>query len=65
MEPFRLERTQKRNEPKPYEDVKGCTAPDCPLYDFRLGKNPYLYKGKGNPDALKTYQDSKASKAKK
>ena len=21
--------------------VKDCTAPDCPLYDFRLGKNPY------------------------
>lgn len=22
-------------------EVKNCTAPNCPLYDFRLGKNPY------------------------
>lgn len=21
--------------------VKGCSAPDCALYPFRLGKNPY------------------------
>lgn len=23
-------------------DVKSCTAPNCPLYAFRLGKNPYI-----------------------
>lgn len=22
--------------------VKQCTAPKCPLYEFRQGKNPYL-----------------------
>lgn len=25
-------------------DVKECTAPDCPLYPFRFGKNPYRKK---------------------
>ena len=25
-------------------EVKGCTAPNCPLYPFRLGKNPYRKK---------------------
>jgi hypothetical protein len=24
--------------------VKGCSAPDCALYAFRLGKNPYRAK---------------------
>ena len=23
-------------------DVKNCTAPGCPLYPFRFGKNPYI-----------------------
>lgn len=23
-------------------DVKSCTAPRCPLYAFRFGKNPYI-----------------------
>lgn len=23
------------------DEVKTCSAPMCPLYDFRLGKNPY------------------------
>lgn len=23
-------------------DVKTCTAPRCPLYAFRFGKNPYI-----------------------
>lgn len=22
-------------------EVKDCTAPNCPLYPFRMGKNPY------------------------
>lgn len=37
----------------PIEDVKACTDDLCPLFDFRLGHNPYLHKGKGNPDALR------------
>ena len=24
-------------------EVKDCTAPNCPLYAFRMGKNPYLF----------------------
>lgn len=23
------------------DEVKTCSAPMCPLYEFRLGKNPY------------------------
>ena len=23
-------------------DVKSCSAPRCPLYAFRFGKNPYI-----------------------
>ena len=23
-------------------DVKNCTAPGCPLYPFRFGRNPYI-----------------------
>lgn len=33
---------RKRNPPKPYDDVKNCTDPVCPVFDFRFGKNPYL-----------------------
>ena len=27
-----------------YNDVKNCTSPNCPLYAFRMGKNPYRTK---------------------
>ena len=27
-----------------YNDVKNCTSPTCPLYAFRMGKNPYRTK---------------------
>jgi len=35
-----------------FHEVKECVIPDCPLYPFRLGKNPNR-KGtcKGNPNA--------------
>ena len=26
---------------KPFEDVKGCTDKMCPLFDFRMGRNPF------------------------
>ena len=26
------------------KDIKDCVIPDCPLYDFRMGKNPYRKK---------------------
>ena len=44
---------------KPFEDVKNCTDPMCPLYEFRFGKNPYLKGGKGNVTALKKYAEAK------
>lgn len=25
-----------------WNEVKKCTDQDCPLYEFRFGKNPYL-----------------------
>lgn len=41
----------------PLDDVKGCTDEMCPLFDFRLGRNPYLAgKTKGNPDAFKSFR---------
>ena len=33
-----------KNPPKPYDDVAKCTDPMCPLFDFRVGKNPFLGK---------------------
>lgn len=37
------------------DEVKGCTDPDCPLFEFRMGKNPYhgATGRKGNADHLK------------
>ena len=34
------------------KEVKFCQFEDCPLYQYRLGKNPYL-KGRGNIANLK------------
>lgn len=34
---------------KPFEDVKSCTDPDCPLFDFRFGKNPFHSRAKVDP----------------
>ncbi len=31
-----------KNPPWPFDDVQKCTDPMCPLFDFRLGKNPFL-----------------------
>ena len=44
---------------KPYEDVKDCPDEMCPLFDFRLGKNPYLKgKSRGNLEALKKARET-------
>jgi hypothetical protein len=40
-------------------EVKNCTITDCPLYYYRLGKNPKR-KGMGNPEAFKKYRESQA-----
>lgn len=26
---------------RPYDDVQNCSDPMCPLFDFRMGKNPF------------------------
>ena len=31
---------------KPIDDVKKCTDPMCPLFDFRSGKNPFHSRAK-------------------
>jgi hypothetical protein len=36
-----MDRRDKKPE-HPYDDVKGCTDPICPLFDFRTGKNPFM-----------------------
>lgn len=33
---------RKKNAPFPYDDIQNCTDPLCPLFDFRLGKNPFM-----------------------
>lgn len=33
---------REKNPVKPYEDIRNCTAPMCPLFDFRMGKNPFM-----------------------
>jgi len=53
MECMGMDRRYK-NPPHPIEDIKHCTDKLCPLYDFRLGKNPFLTgRPGGNPEALK------------
>jgi hypothetical protein len=49
----------------PIEDVRGCTDDLCPLLDFRFGHNPYMHKGKGNPEALRKANKARASSTKK
>lgn len=44
---------RKKDSGKPFEFVKDCLDPMCPLFDFRFGKNPFRKGGKGNIDALK------------
>jgi len=26
----------------PHDDIRNCTDPMCPLFDFRFGKNPFM-----------------------
>ena len=44
-----------RDSGKPFEDVKQCPDEMCPLFDFRMGKNPFYNTKnfKGNLDALR------------
>ena len=31
---------------KPFVDVQNCTSPNCPLFDFRFGRNPFHSRAK-------------------
>ena len=41
------------------EEVKNCTCPDCPLYPFRFGKNPYRKKKTITKEHLRKLQKGK------
>lgn len=47
-----------------YNEVKLCTATGCPLYAFRLGKNPYR-KEMSEEQKAKTSERMKNMQAKK
>ena len=46
------ERRKGLKQDKPFDDVRECTDPLCPLFDFRFSKNPHSNR-KGNMDNLK------------
>jgi len=37
---------RKKRKSYPIADVQGCTDPDCPLFEWRFGKNPYKSKSR-------------------
>ena len=49
---------REKDPPRPYEEVKNCPDKDCPLYDFRLGRNPFISRKRGemHPNARKALQ---------
>ena len=47
----------KKDSGKPFDLVRECADKDCPLYDFRFGKNPF-HRSKGNSESLKNYRQT-------
>ena len=45
LECMGMSRTE-NNPARPFKDVDECSATDCPLHSFRLGKNPFHGKKK-------------------
>lgn len=47
-------------------EVKSCTAPRCPLFEFRMGTNPYRKTKEYTEDELETLRErmKKAREAK-
>jgi hypothetical protein len=33
---------REKNPPNPIDDIRNCTDPMCPIFDFRTGKNPFM-----------------------
>ena len=53
---------QEENPTLHHDDIRNCTDPMCPLFDFRTGKNPYAAKrevSQAGLDALRKYRESK------
>ncbi len=38
---FGMDRRYKKDQ-MPIDDIRNCSDPMCPLYDFRFGKNPFF-----------------------
>jgi hypothetical protein len=56
-----LSRTEANLKGFPQEDIKGCTDEMCPLFEWRLGKNPHPSKSrveKGRVLAHRTQVDA-------
>ena len=49
MECVGMDRLKRMPKTYGYDDIKGCPDEDCPLFPFRLGKNPFSRR-KGNPN---------------
>jgi hypothetical protein len=50
---------RRRNSDRPTEQVRNCTDELCPLYDFRLGKNPFLKRGAISREHLEALQNGR------
>ncbi len=51
---------REKDSGKPFDDVKACSDPMCPLFEFRFGKNPfYKSTSKGHPEALQKYRETR------
>lgn len=45
MECMGWDRTKSESD-RPFDDIRDCTDPMCPLFDFRFGKNPFHSRAK-------------------
>ena len=51
---------RKLDSGKPYDAVKDCVDPLCPLFDFRFGRNVFIKGGKGNIEALEKARSTRS-----
>jgi hypothetical protein len=57
-----------KKAPFPFDDIRKCTDPMCPLFDFRLGKNPFVGRPmseeqkKASAERFKMFRDQAANK---
>ena len=58
------ERRKGLKQDKPFDDVRECTDPLCPLFDFRFNRNPHSNR-KGNPNIVEIGRKRLLGKQKK